>query len=237
MAQADTDVPASQGVQAWDRFAYANNNPILNCDPTGHEIPVPTTPSWFSNIYIAVRFGWDIVARPIADLAGGFLPVHWESHGVGAGAIVGDTYQQAFEKGSTAFGLPLAADVAVPSESIPLQAGDAGAYGDLIGRGTVGDNLTAHHMPQQALGFTSPEEGGALVLPQGEHYMTRTYGYNGVVTAGEDSALSFRQVLAKDMQDMRNIAQQAHGSSSYYNRGLENLLGYYRNHFNLLLEK
>jgi RHS repeat-associated protein len=36
-AQADTIIPEqSQGVQAWDRFAYVNNNPVRYNDPTGH---------------------------------------------------------------------------------------------------------------------------------------------------------------------------------------------------------
>jgi RHS repeat-associated protein len=35
-AQADTIIPSSQGVQAWDRYAYSNNNPILYTDPSGH---------------------------------------------------------------------------------------------------------------------------------------------------------------------------------------------------------
>jgi RHS repeat-associated protein len=36
-AQADTIIPeASQGTQAWDRFAYANNNPVRYNDPSGH---------------------------------------------------------------------------------------------------------------------------------------------------------------------------------------------------------
>jgi hypothetical protein len=45
MAQADTIVP--DGVQGYDRYAYANNNPILYNDPTGHcawcggEIDIP----------------------------------------------------------------------------------------------------------------------------------------------------------------------------------------------------
>jgi RHS repeat-associated protein len=35
----DTIVPeASQGVQAWDRMAYANNNPVRYIDPTGHDV-------------------------------------------------------------------------------------------------------------------------------------------------------------------------------------------------------
>jgi hypothetical protein len=33
---ADTDVPASQGVQAFDRYAFVNNNPVRYTDPSGH---------------------------------------------------------------------------------------------------------------------------------------------------------------------------------------------------------
>jgi RHS repeat-associated protein len=37
-AQADSIIPEqSQGIQAWDRYAYANNNPVLYDDPTGHK--------------------------------------------------------------------------------------------------------------------------------------------------------------------------------------------------------
>jgi RHS repeat-associated protein len=34
--QPDTDVPESQGVQSWNRYAYVNNSPLKNTDPTGH---------------------------------------------------------------------------------------------------------------------------------------------------------------------------------------------------------
>jgi RHS repeat-associated protein len=37
--QADSVVPlASQGVQALDRYAYANNNPVRYNDPSGHMV-------------------------------------------------------------------------------------------------------------------------------------------------------------------------------------------------------
>jgi len=38
-AQADSIVPlASQGVQAWDRYAFVNNNPVRYTDPGGHAV-------------------------------------------------------------------------------------------------------------------------------------------------------------------------------------------------------
>jgi RHS repeat-associated protein len=46
----DTIVPTgTQGTQAWDRYAFVNNNPVRYTDPTGHEIqgddPPPTPPA------------------------------------------------------------------------------------------------------------------------------------------------------------------------------------------------
>ena len=35
-AQADSIIPQNQGVQAWDRYAYSNNNPVKYTDPSGH---------------------------------------------------------------------------------------------------------------------------------------------------------------------------------------------------------
>jgi RHS repeat-associated protein len=38
-AQADTIIPEqTQGVQAWDRYAYTNNNPLRYTDPSGHGV-------------------------------------------------------------------------------------------------------------------------------------------------------------------------------------------------------
>ena len=37
-AQADTIIPLGQGVQAWDRYAFVNNNPLRYTDPSGHSM-------------------------------------------------------------------------------------------------------------------------------------------------------------------------------------------------------
>ena len=47
----DTIVPTStQGTQAWDRYAFVNNNPVRYNDPTGHEI-LP-----FNTFFISATF-------------------------------------------------------------------------------------------------------------------------------------------------------------------------------------
>jgi RHS repeat-associated protein len=54
-AQPDTIIPlASQGVQAWDRYAYANNNPVRWNDPTGHEIPCGSLCNFWGQLYDSV---------------------------------------------------------------------------------------------------------------------------------------------------------------------------------------
>jgi len=46
--QPDSIVPlASQGTQAWDRYAFVNNNPVRYNDPTGHTVnPCPMCQLW-----------------------------------------------------------------------------------------------------------------------------------------------------------------------------------------------
>jgi RHS repeat-associated protein len=70
--QADTIIPSTQGVQAWDRFAYTNNNPVRYSDPTGHEaIPWNTFFISFTPINISTfiggtaGFGVAVDLRPI----------------------------------------------------------------------------------------------------------------------------------------------------------------------------
>ncbi|MFP1982358.1 RHS repeat-associated core domain-containing protein, partial [Lonsdalea quercina] len=112
-----------------------------------------------------------------------------------------------------------------------VKAGEGGRFGDLSARGVKGDELTPHHMPQAAAKYTSRADGGALVIPQSEHYLTRTYGFKGAVTAKQEVGLPFRQALYRDISDMRKIA------GSKYNEGIRDLLTYYKTNFPDLMAK
>ncbi len=109
--------------------------------------------------------------------------------------------------------------------------GEAGRFVDLDAKAVVGDQLTPHHMPQAAQGFTSRAEGGALMLPHEEHVQTRTYGAAGRRTVKLEAGLSFREVLAHDIRDVRRIA------GTKYNEGLLKLTEYYRLYFPELMKK
>jgi hypothetical protein len=112
-----------------------------------------------------------------------------------------------------------------------LIAGEAGRFASLDARAVVGDALTPHHMPQAALKFTSRAEGGALVMAAEEHAATRTYGALGRATARSEAGVAFRDVLARDIRDVRRIV------GSKYDEGLRDLLRYYREHFPELIAR
>lgn len=86
-------------------------------------------------------------------------------------------------------------------------------------------------MPQAAAGRTGYNEGGALVMTQAEHAATRTYGARGAGTLQSDAGLSFREVLSKDVRDVRSIV------GPRYNEGLRDLINYYRQTFPDLMRR
>lgn len=110
-------------------------------------------------------------------------------------------------------------------------AGEAGAFAELDAKGVMGDGLTAHHMPQAAMGFTTREAGGALILPDAEHALTRTYFQSGAKTLRLEQGMQFRSVLARDLRDIRQLF------GSKYDPGLRDLMKYYRLNFPQLLAR
>jgi RHS repeat-associated protein len=103
----------------------------------------------------------------------------------------------------------------------PTSPGDVGAFKDLAG--VVGDGLTPHHMPQDALGHMPREDGGCLVMPHDEHVKTRTYGAKGKATKKADLGRPFKDVLKDDIIDVKNIA------GNKYDASLEKLIEFYEN--------
>jgi hypothetical protein len=86
--QADSNVPLKQGMQAWDRYAYVNNNPVRYNDPTGHEIGSMYQQGW-ANFSSA----WSIVTNGNASLGDRALAstyvVAWGgAHVLGAAGLV-----------------------------------------------------------------------------------------------------------------------------------------------------
>ena len=120
--QPDSIIPlGSQGVQAWDRYAFVNNNPVRYNDPSGHSIP--PWPSLFSNINITVSNGWDLVAGAACFVLCGVLPVHYESYGLGEGAIVGDSPGELAQKSVTLLGATVIGgglSSLSPSDDLPI---------------------------------------------------------------------------------------------------------------------
>jgi hypothetical protein len=113
----------------------------------------------------------------------------------------------------------------------PVFRGEGGRFGDLDARRVIGDDLTPHHIPQKGRGFTTPEDGGAIVMTTAEHKLTRTYAGRGARTVVGDANLSFRETLFVDIRDSRRIG------GTDYNKGLLDVLDYYRRNFPELMKK
>ena len=119
--QADTIIPQNQGVQAWDRYAFVNNNPVRYNNSSGHSIP--PWPPLLSNINIPVSNGWDLIAGAACFVLCGFLPVHYESYGLGQGAIVGDSQGELAQKSVTLLGATVIGgglSSLSPSDNLPV---------------------------------------------------------------------------------------------------------------------
>lgn len=196
-----------ENLQSFNRYGYGNNNPYRFFDPDGNEAVEIRSPEWMRAV-VPGQVIWDSARTALAN--GNYS----------SAAVL--TLGMAAEIGGTVV-------TGGTTKGVAVVAGQAGKFGKLAG--VVGDDLTAHHMPQAALNLTGRAEGGALVMTTAEHKATRTFGAKGAVTAIEDAGVNFRVVLAKDIRDVRSIV------GSKYNQGLQDLTKYYRENFPNLIGK
>ena len=87
----DTMIPSTQGTQAWDRYAYVNNNPVRYTDPTGHFICI------FSCLIMPL-FAWGPDMRGVNYVNGN---VHTVNAVVAAGMAVQSNYYGPWDNSST----------------------------------------------------------------------------------------------------------------------------------------
>jgi RHS repeat-associated protein len=215
---------------AFNRYIYANNSPYRYIDPDGRQA---------RGIEINCPVGNCSTQGESANSQSGEVKSpDWMREWV-PGQVLWDSARTSFNKGDLAAGAGLTLGMITESalagltggvgKGATVVAGQAGRFSTL--KGVVGDGLTAHHMPQAALGRTSVAEGGALVMTTAEHQATRTFAGKGARTAAADAGKSFRDILAKDIKDVRGIV------GSKYNEGLRDLIKYYSDNFPNLMSK
>ncbi len=107
--------------------------------------------------------------------------------------------------------------------------GAVGRYGDLLKLGRRGDNLTPHHVPSNAYmvarasGYTR-NLGIAIMMEHpipgagGRHRQTLSYGQS------PDLSLQPRQVLAREVQDLRSLYQRQGVYTEGMKRSLQSLV-------------
>jgi hypothetical protein len=231
----------------WSGYNYVLGNPTSVVDPSGMaaedcckelaEFAKGFHNGWWNNLGGMAR---SVLDGPAPVVQAALHPVKT------ATAVAGAVSEQAANfiggdagtKGEIVGGIASTVTVAVAasagggvSRAGTLKPGDAGRYGDLVRAGRTGDNLTPHHMPQAALGFTTAADGGAMALPHAEHVLTRTYGAAGRATARAEGGMPFRDVLARDFRDIRS------NFGSRYNQGLRDVSTYYRDNFPQLIRR
>lgn len=104
--------------------------------------------------------------------------------------------------------------------------GEGWSYGSLKDK-SIGDGLDLHHMPNKRLPYMTPDQGYAMAITPEEHLRTRTYGRRAITVNNLETHLNFRQKLALDIMDMRNITQVTRGTRTFYNEGLLRAIRYY----------
>jgi len=113
--QADTIVPGAGNPQAWDRYAYVNNNPLYYTDPSGHW-GISISSSFFPNVVNLVGNVLSVsnASERMANLYSA------TATGLDMAALVIDTAITAADAAAAYIGFSSGAAIAVPGGEAPV---------------------------------------------------------------------------------------------------------------------
>ena len=234
----DTLDPTLPGVGT-NRYAYGQNDPVNNSDPNGH-ISLREIASRFIGREMSKTK--DAIEKTAENIRDNSKAAVREFTAIGDGLDVYEGINEKnYKKAAVGVGSLAAGAIFGPAAKLGARAaqkgiawvikGEAGRFADLVSRGLKGDKLTPHHMPQAAAKFTTREDGGALVMSEADHVQTRTFGVKGLATSKTEAGMPFRDVLSRDIRDIRNIAGRE------YDAGIKEVIEYYRTNFPDLYKK
>jgi RHS repeat-associated protein len=228
--------------QTVNKYQYCLNNPFKYVDPTGHQEKKSLTQRLKETVlgavsaYLAdngvpsveiqgnevgqaightgalIQAGFEIIDGAAKAAGGATTAVATAETGVGI--IVGGAVA-AFGVLEAGHGMLVAQNV---FKNTIVNRG--GRHGDLDKPSVKGPNESSHHMPQAAQQITSQKDGPALGMTRNDHKLTRTYKGRGRVTLRDEVNLTPRQLLLRDIKDIRTLF------GTKYNKGILELLGY-----------
>jgi RHS repeat-associated protein len=221
--------------QSLNKYQYCYNNPLRYVDPDGHILETLwdvanalmgaasfAKNAKEGNVGAAIVDGLGVVV----DVAAAVVP--FVPGGVGTVIKVARGAENVVDAVQTADKVVDVAKAVDKVDDTKSIVNTGGRFGDL--NKTKGADEVAHHIPQDALNRTttglSRADGPALGMTKADHALTNTFAGRGVKALREGLELTARQVVARDVRNVRSIAKSQHGNIRHYNQGLLQMIGY-----------
>ncbi len=194
--QPDSVIPeALQGTQAWDRFAYANNNAIKYNDPTGHDVGAKGSGGYDCNPTCSNSSGYGYEAH--WEMAGASLPV--EAAQFYANVVGNDVADYLIAKSPLSGMIMLnyatqeintietasaAGDVLTDISLSVLNNASTGLFSAAVGGDVAGINPSIYSSSLDAPNFIGTPNGELIIVPEGATGPSATRGAGFEFTGG-----------------------------------------------------